>query len=71
VGAVPRAGLPVDLVQAAAPAGRCGGRAVVDNIHGETRVTQTLADPVGQRNVILHDQHPHLHSVRLGWMTSA
>ena len=42
-----------------------GCRAVVDHVDGETRVAQTLADPVGQRDVILHDQHSHLHIVRL------
>jgi hypothetical protein len=26
---------------------------------------EAIADPVGQRNVILYDQHPHLHIVRL------
>ena len=42
-----------------------GCRAVVDHVDGETGVAQTLADPVGQRDVILHDQHSHLHIVRL------
>jgi hypothetical protein len=28
-------------------------------------VAQALADPVGQRNVILYDQHPHMHILRL------
>ena len=32
-----------------------GCRAVVDHVDSETRVAQTLTDPVGQRNVILHD----------------
>jgi hypothetical protein len=40
----------------------CG--AVVDHVDGESRVAQTLGDPVGQRDVIFHDQHPHLHIVR-------
>ena len=38
---------------------------VVDHIDGETGLVQTLADPVGQHNVILHDQHSHAHIVRL------
>jgi len=38
-----------------------GCRAVVDHVHGETRVAQALADPVGQRDVIFHNQHPHVH----------
>ena len=42
-----------------------GCRAVIDHVHGQARVAQTFADPVGQRNVILHDQHPHMHIVRL------
>ena len=40
-----------------------GGRAVVDHVDGEPRVAQTLADPVGERDVILHDQHSHAHIV--------
>jgi hypothetical protein len=50
-----------------AGAGRAlqGGRAVVDHVDGETGVAQALADPVGQRNVILYDQHPHMDIVRL------
>ena len=39
--------------------------AVVDHVDGETGVAQALADPVSQRDVILHDQHSHLHIVRL------
>ena len=35
--------------------------AVVDHIDGESGVTQTLADPVGQRDVILHNEHAHIH----------
>ena len=42
-----------------------GCRAVVDHVDGETGIAQALADPVGQRDVILHHQHPHLHIVRL------
>ena len=42
-----------------------GRRAVVDHVDGESGVAQTLADPVGQRNVILHHQYPHVHIVRL------
>ena len=41
-----------------------GGRAVVDHVDGETRVAQALADPVGQRDVILHDQYSHIQIVR-------
>ncbi len=40
----------------------CSEGAVV--VDGETGVARALADPVGQRNVILHDRHPHLHSMR-------
>jgi hypothetical protein len=39
-------------------------RAVVDHVDGETGVAQTLADPVGQRDVVLHDQDSHLLIVR-------
>jgi hypothetical protein len=41
--------------------------AVAERIDGEPGVAQILADPVGQPNVILHDQHlhRHLHSLRL------
>ena len=37
--------------------------AVVHHIAGAPGVAQTLADPLGQPNVILHDPHPR--SVRL------
>jgi hypothetical protein len=44
------------------PAGRALFAARRD---GETGVAQALADPVGQGNVILYDQHPHVQIVRL------
>jgi hypothetical protein len=34
-------------------------RTVIHNIDSEPRVAQALADPVSQRNVILHYQHSH------------
>jgi hypothetical protein len=38
---------------------------VVDNAQGKPDITLTLADPVGQRDVVRHDQHPHvLHQHR-------
>jgi hypothetical protein len=40
---------------------RTSRRAVVDDVDGEPGVAQTLADSVGQHDVILHDQHSHLH----------
>jgi hypothetical protein len=33
--------------------------AVIDDIDGQARVAQPLADAVGQRNVVLDDQHSH------------
>jgi hypothetical protein len=59
--------VPVEDDHVVAGAGRAlqGGRAVVDHVDGETGVTQALADPVSQRNMILHDQHPHPHIMRL------
>ena len=47
-----------------------GRRPVVDHVDGEPGVAQALADPVGQHNVILHDQDPHLHILHQRQMTS-
>ena len=41
-----------------APQGRI---AVVDDVDGEPGVAQPLADPVGQPDVIFHDQDSHVH----------
>ncbi len=38
--------------------------AVMDHVHGEPGVAQALPDPGGQRDVIFHNQHPHLHILR-------
>ena len=44
--------------------GSLSGLTVVDHVDSEPRVAQTLTDPVGQRDVILHDQHTHPDIVR-------
>ena len=36
-------------------------RPVVDHVDREPGIAQTLADPIGQHNVILHDQDSHRH----------
>ena len=43
-----------------------GCRAVVDDVDGEPGVAQALADPVGQRDVILDNEYPHVHILHPG-----
>jgi hypothetical protein len=37
-----------------------GSCAVVHHVDGEPCITQALADPVGQRDVVFHDEHSHV-----------